>query len=101
MLNTEIECSNFIRSGYEILKLFNEDTPVSYAEAFQTLCANRTRILLGATGTVAGYIHTIHLCNGELSYIDGGYILTQRGLRERERLKKIIDKADGVISVAI
>lgn len=100
MLITEAECSNFIRSGYEILKLFNIDTPVSYEEAYQTLLNNRTRILLGAGSTLAVYINTIHHCNGELNYVEEGYILTQCGLRERERLKNIIDKADSVTLVA-
>ncbi len=100
MLNEIIEgrsrpiCTNFERSGYEVLKLFNTETPVSEDEAYQALSG--VRILLGAQVTIADYLQSL-CCGNELVSKDDGYIITPRGIKERERLKVLVDHA-GLVS---
>ena len=96
----EPKYSNFVRSGYEVLKLFNTEKPVSTEQALETLLKSKTRILLGARVTLEDYLHSL-ACGNELKYQPSarGYIITKGGVRELERLRGVIEKADRKILV--
>lgn len=85
-------CTNFERSGYEVLKLFDTDQPRTITEVYNHLYAAKTRMLLGATATIADYVDSLH-CGRALEIKNEGYVLTPLGVWERDRLAEVIRAA--------
>ena len=83
-------CTNFERSGYAILKAFDTANPKSVKEVYSQLSG--TRILLGARVTIDDYVVSLFRGNELKEQEAGRYVLTQRGVRERDRLREIVEQ---------
>lgn len=86
-------CTEFHRSAYKIMQLFDENHPKSARDIYDSLRARDVVILLGATNSVSEFLES--LCAGrELEEKEGGYVLTRVGVRERERLARIVSSSE-------
>lgn len=91
-------CTNFERSGYEVLKLFDTDKPKSAHEVYTQLHNSRTRILLGARVTIDDFVESLYRGNELARMGTVGYVLTKHGKQELSRLRDIVERADHAIS---
>jgi len=82
-------CTEFHRSAHKVYCLLNETKPKTAAQVYTELRSSKEMILLGANNTLAEFLDSLRR-GRNLTHIEHGYLLTKNGLRERERLAKIV-----------
>ena len=86
-------CTNFDRSVYLILKRFDDQNPKSKKQVFDELYNARAKIFLGATTSFSDFVSTLKT-ERKLVNRESGLVLTKNGLRLRNQLAEMINKAD-------
>ena len=85
-------CTDFDRSAYKILKLLDPQLPKSAHDIYTELRNERAVILLGARNSLAEFLESLCAVQ-ELEKRNHGYVLTTNGIRERERLEKLVENS--------
>lgn len=83
-------CTNFHRSAYEIFRLFDRYHPKSVKEVYKELGESKVEITLGATASIRDFIQAV-CTERDLEKQGEGYILTESGVCERERLSSLVN----------
>ena len=85
-------CTEFNRSAYRILQLLDQERPTSARDIYTKLRQEHVMILLGARNSLAEFLEALCAVQ-ELAKKDQGYVLTANGIRERNRLGKLVKES--------